>query len=277
MFTPTNSYPSPTAQPRLILHARKAARAQPSNVESATRAPKYASSVPRTSQQVFNRRDSRVNDWRTIAMEDRPACISIADVQHAVARAFCLSISEMLSRKRRHRLTSARQVAMYLSRELAGRRMDGTAAPGGLISAYRHGFRARSHQRYPRLQRGRTPSPGRRRLRPAARSDRARAGRGGAQASASRLRRHAYADRNDHSMAPRVIASASSATRHPVACSESNDAVSIWNISASFRTFRGSPLGDTGSGTNQQRGPFRTAKGSGRGWRGAAGESKPGE
>jgi chromosomal replication initiation ATPase DnaA len=61
-----------------------------------------------------------VNDWRTIAMEDRPACISIADVQHAVARASCLSISEMLSRKRRHRLTGARQVAMYLSREMAG-------------------------------------------------------------------------------------------------------------------------------------------------------------
>lgn len=52
--------------------------------------------------------------------EDRPARISIADVQHAVARAFCLSIGEMLSRKRRHRLSGARQVAMYLSRELAG-------------------------------------------------------------------------------------------------------------------------------------------------------------
>src|SRR5271169_2278004 len=57
---------------------------------------------------------------RTLAMEDRPGCISIADVQRAVARAFCLSISEMLSRKRRHRLAGARQVAMYLSRELAG-------------------------------------------------------------------------------------------------------------------------------------------------------------
>jgi chromosomal replication initiator protein len=69
---------------------------------------------------VFKPREKRVNDWRTIAMEDRPACISITDVQHAVARAFCLSISEMLSRKRRHRLTGARQVAMYLSREMAG-------------------------------------------------------------------------------------------------------------------------------------------------------------
>jgi len=53
-------------------------------------------------------------------MEDRLGCISIADVQRAVARAFCLSISEMLSRKRRHRVAGARQVAMYLSRELAG-------------------------------------------------------------------------------------------------------------------------------------------------------------
>jgi chromosomal replication initiator protein len=37
-----------------------------------------------------------------------------------VARAFCLSLGEMLSRQRRHRLTGARQVAMYLSRELVG-------------------------------------------------------------------------------------------------------------------------------------------------------------
>jgi chromosomal replication initiator protein len=53
-------------------------------------------------------------------MENRPGCISILDVQHAVARAFCLSLGEMLSRQRRNRLTGARQVAMYLSRELAG-------------------------------------------------------------------------------------------------------------------------------------------------------------
>jgi hypothetical protein len=53
-------------------------------------------------------------------MESRPACISIADVQHAVARTFCLSVGEMLSRKRRRHLAGARQVAMYLSRELAG-------------------------------------------------------------------------------------------------------------------------------------------------------------
>ena len=53
-------------------------------------------------------------------MKDRPGCISIVDVQHAVAHAFCLSASEMLSRKRRHRLACARQVAMYLSRQLAG-------------------------------------------------------------------------------------------------------------------------------------------------------------
>jgi chromosomal replication initiation ATPase DnaA len=64
-----------------------------------------------------------------IDMEDRPVCISVIDVQHAVARAFRLSIGEMLSRKRRHRLTRARQVAMYLSREMAG---------GGWMGRRRH-------------------------------------------------------------------------------------------------------------------------------------------
>ncbi|MGZ6194547.1 MAG: helix-turn-helix domain-containing protein [Candidatus Binataceae bacterium] len=61
-------------------------------------------------------------------METRPASISIADVQHAVARTFCLSIDEMLSRQRRHRLAGARQVAMYLSRELAGGGWTGRGA-----------------------------------------------------------------------------------------------------------------------------------------------------
>jgi chromosomal replication initiator protein len=67
-------------------------------------------------------------------MEDHPASISIGDVQHAVARAFCLSVGEMLSRKRRRRLAAARQVAMYLSRELAdggwtGRRRQAASFP----------------------------------------------------------------------------------------------------------------------------------------------------
>jgi len=53
-------------------------------------------------------------------MPHRPRCISITDVQKAVARAFRLSIAEMLSRKRCRPIASARQVAMYLSRELAG-------------------------------------------------------------------------------------------------------------------------------------------------------------
>jgi chromosomal replication initiation ATPase DnaA len=99
-------------------------------------------------------------------MEDRPACISITDVQHAVARAFCLSISEMLSRKRRHRLTGARQVAMYLSREMAGGGWMGRRRQAASFPRIGMAF-------HPRLQRGRAPSPGRRRLRPAARSDRA--------------------------------------------------------------------------------------------------------
>lgn len=46
--------------------------------------------------------------------------ISIGEIQRAVARAFGLSIGEMLSRRRLQRLAHARQVAMYLSRELAG-------------------------------------------------------------------------------------------------------------------------------------------------------------
>ena len=53
-------------------------------------------------------------------MDDRSRGVSILDVQHAVARAFCIGLGEMLSRQRGHRLAGARQVAMYLSRELAG-------------------------------------------------------------------------------------------------------------------------------------------------------------
>ena len=77
-------------------------------------------------------------------MEDRPACISITDVQHAVARAFCLSISEMLSRKRRHRLTGARQVAMYLSREMAGGGWTGRRRQAASLSRIGIAF-ARDH------------------------------------------------------------------------------------------------------------------------------------
>jgi hypothetical protein len=96
-----------------------------------TRTAKYANSAPAPIQQVFasDRKYSKVfarsvrgtaAERRVATMETRPACISIADVQHAVARIFCLSVGEMLSRKRRHHLAGARQVAMYLSRELAG-------------------------------------------------------------------------------------------------------------------------------------------------------------
>ncbi len=51
---------------------------------------------------------------------ERLRCLSISEVQRAVARAFNLSLTEMLSRGRSHRVARARQVAMYLSRELAG-------------------------------------------------------------------------------------------------------------------------------------------------------------
>ncbi len=58
-------------------------------------------------------------------MEDRPAAISISDVQRAVARTFALSLGAMLSRDRCRYPTRARHVAMYLSRELAGGGCDG--------------------------------------------------------------------------------------------------------------------------------------------------------
>ena len=53
-------------------------------------------------------------------MEVRAELISITDVQRAVARAFRLGVGEMLSRARHNRVACARQVAMYLCRELAG-------------------------------------------------------------------------------------------------------------------------------------------------------------
>jgi chromosomal replication initiator protein len=48
--------------------------------------------------------------------------ISIREVQQTVARAFNLSIAEMLSPCRTQRVTCTRHIAMYLSREVAIRR-----------------------------------------------------------------------------------------------------------------------------------------------------------
>jgi chromosomal replication initiator protein len=48
--------------------------------------------------------------------------ISIREVQQTVAVAFNLSMRDMVSPSRRHKVICARQVAMYLSRELALRR-----------------------------------------------------------------------------------------------------------------------------------------------------------
>jgi chromosomal replication initiator protein len=53
-------------------------------------------------------------------MESCAELVSITDVQRAVARAFRLGLGEMLSRARHNRVACARQVAMYLCRELAG-------------------------------------------------------------------------------------------------------------------------------------------------------------
>jgi chromosomal replication initiator protein len=58
--------------------------------------------------------------------------ISIPEVQTAVARVFHLSRAELLSRSRRQHIAHARQIAMYLSRELTGRparRGSGTSFP----------------------------------------------------------------------------------------------------------------------------------------------------
>ena len=60
---------------------------------------------------------------------------------------FHLSVGEMLSRKRRHYLAGAHQVAMYLKPRTRRRRLDEAAAPGGLVSAYQDGVRARGQAR----------------------------------------------------------------------------------------------------------------------------------
>jgi chromosomal replication initiation ATPase DnaA len=51
--------------------------------------------------------------------------ISITEIQDAVARAFHLSRAELLSRSRRQHVAYARHIAMYLSREMAGRMNEG--------------------------------------------------------------------------------------------------------------------------------------------------------
>ncbi|HZO81159.1 MAG TPA: helix-turn-helix domain-containing protein [Candidatus Binataceae bacterium] len=52
-------------------------------------------------------------------MEYAPGCLSITEVQRAVARAFGLTVHQMLSRARPRRIAQARQAAMYLCRHLA--------------------------------------------------------------------------------------------------------------------------------------------------------------
>ena len=60
-------------------------------------------------------------------MEDILKSILISDIQDSVARAFHLSRAELLSPSRRQRVTYARHIAMYLSRELAGYRAKVTS------------------------------------------------------------------------------------------------------------------------------------------------------
>jgi chromosomal replication initiator protein len=59
--------------------------------------------------------------------------ITIREVQQTVARAFHLTLAEMLSRSRTQHVTRARHVAMYLSRKVAVRRWrspERAGAPG---------------------------------------------------------------------------------------------------------------------------------------------------
>jgi chromosomal replication initiator protein len=58
---------------------------------------------------------------KTSFVIDGPRCLSIAEIQQAVARAFGVSVSEMLSRRRMRHVARARQAAMYLCRELGCR------------------------------------------------------------------------------------------------------------------------------------------------------------
>lgn len=77
-------------------------------------------------------------------MEDGPRCLSITEIQQAVARAFGLSVSQMLSRRRLRHVSHARQAAMYLCRELAAagwlgrRRLAGSFPRIGLAFARDH-------------------------------------------------------------------------------------------------------------------------------------------
>jgi len=54
---------------------------------------------------------------------DRSRGISIREIQQTVALAFNLSVRDMVSPSRRRQVTCARHVAMYLSRQMAARRL----------------------------------------------------------------------------------------------------------------------------------------------------------
>ena len=67
-------------------------------------------------------------------MESPAELVSLKDIQQAVARVFRLDVNEIMSRSRQDRVTCARQVTMYLCRELrgggaAGRRSNPASYP----------------------------------------------------------------------------------------------------------------------------------------------------
>ena len=78
--------------------------------------------------------------------------ISISEIQDAVARAFRVSRSELLSRNRRRHIACARHIAMYLSRELAGRKSTPSlASPPPAREASPGCLETRSRTSYPRI------------------------------------------------------------------------------------------------------------------------------
>jgi chromosomal replication initiator protein len=66
---------------------------------------------------------------------DSAPSISIREVQQTVARAFNLTVAEMLSPSRTQHVTHARHVAMYLSREVAARRWRSNGSIGARVTA----------------------------------------------------------------------------------------------------------------------------------------------
>ena len=96
----------------------------PSASERANRKPDRVASAGSTRSAAHVPREPKAGG----DMNSERRLISIPEVQAAVAQMFHLSRAQLLSRSRRQNIAHARQIAMYLSRELTGR-------PGGHADA----------------------------------------------------------------------------------------------------------------------------------------------